>query len=102
MTYQSQRVRSDKRGIRTYHSLSYVPDQLGPGHETVSLDKSSDQSCFPLGNDGTFSSNACVCAQLCPALCDPMVCSLPGSPVHRISQARTLEWAAISSSRGSS
>ena len=41
MTYQSQRVRSGKRGIRTYHSLSYVPDQLGPGHEAVSLDKSS-------------------------------------------------------------
>ena len=61
MTYQSQRVRSGKRGIRTYHSLSYVPDQLGPGHEAVSLDKSSDQSCFPLGNEGMFSSNACAC-----------------------------------------
>ena len=32
----------------------------------------------------------------------PMDCSLPGSSVHRISQARTLEWAAISSSRGTS
>ena len=29
-------------------------------------------------------------------------CSLPGSSVHGISQARTLEWAAISFSRGSS
>ena len=34
--------------------------------------------------------------------CDPMNCSPPGSSVHRIFQARTLEWVAISSSRGSS
>ena len=44
----------------------------------------------------------CVCAQLCPTLCNPMDCSLPGSSVHGISQARILEWVAISSSRGSS
>ena len=35
-------------------------------------------------------------------LCDPMVCSLPGSSVHGILQPRILEWDAISSSRGSS
>ena len=35
-------------------------------------------------------------AQSCPTLCDPMDCSLPGSSVHGISQARILEWAAIS------
>ena len=34
--------------------------------------------------------------------CNPMDCSLPGSFVHGISQARTLEWVAISFSRGSS
>ena len=33
---------------------------------------------------------------------NPMDCSLPGSSVHRVSQARILEWVAISSSRGSS
>ena len=33
--------------------------------------------------------------------CDPMDCSLPGSSVHGISQARILEWVAISLSRGS-
>ena len=32
-------------------------------------------------------------------LCDPMHCSLPGSPVHGILQAGILEWAAIPSSR---
>ena len=29
--------------------------------------------------------------QSCPTLCDPMDCSLPGSSVHRILQARILE-----------
>ena len=41
-------------------------------------------------------------AQSCPTLCDPMDCTLPGSSVHGISQARLLEWVAISFSRGSS
>ena len=43
----------------------------------------------------------CVCASSCPTLCDLMSCSPPGSSVHGIFQARILEWAAISSSRGS-
>ena len=40
-----------------------------------------------------------LAAQLCLTLCDPMDCSLPGFSVHGISQARTLEWGAISFSR---
>ena len=44
----------------------------------------------------------CVCAQSCLALGDPMDCSLPGSSVHGIFQARILEWVVISSSRWSS
>ena len=40
--------------------------------------------------------------QSCLTLCDPMDCSLPGSSVHGILQARILEWVAIPSSRGSS
>ena len=34
-------------------------------------------------------------AQSCPTLCSPMDCSPPGSSVHRIFQARVLEWGAI-------
>ena len=41
-------------------------------------------------------------AQLCPTVCHPMDCSLPGSSVHGIFQARVLEWGAISFSRSSS
>jgi len=41
-------------------------------------------------------------AQSCLTLCDPVDCSLPGSSIHGILQARILEWVAISFSRGSS
>ena len=40
--------------------------------------------------------------QLCPTLCNPMDCSLPGSSVYRLLQARILEWIAKPSSRESS
>ena len=50
----------------------------------------------------TLESLESEVAQLCLTLCDPMDCSLPGSSVHGIFQARVLEWAAISFSRGSS
>ena len=41
-------------------------------------------------------------SQSCPTLCDPMDCSLPGSSIHGIFQARILEWVTISFSRRSS
>ena len=41
-------------------------------------------------------------SQSCLILCDPMDCSLPGSSIHGIFQARTMEWGAIAFSRGSS
>ena len=43
-----------------------------------------------------------LAARSCLTLCDPMDCSLPGSSVHGVSQARKLKWVAMSSSRGSS
>ena len=38
---------------------------------------------------------ACLVAQSCPTLCDPLNCSLTGSSVCGIFQARILEWVAI-------
>ena len=38
-------------------------------------------------------------AQSCPTLSDPMDCSLPGSSIHRICQARILEWVPLPSPR---
>ena len=37
--------------------------------------------------------------QSCPTLCNPIVCSLPGSSVHGILQARILQWVAVPSFR---
>ena len=49
-------------------------------------------------------TRCCCCwvAKSSPTPCNCMDCSLPGSSVHWISQAKILEWVAISFSRGSS
>ena len=54
------------------------------------------------GLPSVYAHLQCKLCVLCVRLCDPKVCSPPGSSVHGISQARILEWVAISSSRGSS
>ena len=52
---------------------------------------------------GIQETSCCrLVTKLCLTLCKPMDCCLPGSSVHGISQARILEWVAISFSRGSS
>ena len=74
----------------------------------AAFDKTSTQTILckimSLGSY-TVLTGACVCvlvAQLCLTLRDPVDCSLPGSSVHGILQARILEWVAIPFSRGSS
>ena len=52
-----------------------------------------------------FTSNSVHASSVgnsCLTLCDPMDYSPPGASVHRIFQARILEWVATSSSRGPS
>ena len=51
---------------------------------------------------GMVRRSDCLFDQLCPTLCHPMDCSLPGSAVHGLSQARILECVAIPFFRGSS
>ena len=65
-----------------------------PWKETQGLDHHDPQRCC-------WKLKVLV-AQSCPALCDPMDSSLTGSSVCGILQPRTLEWAAIPFSRGSS
>ena len=43
-----------------------------------------------------------LATQLYLTICNPMDCSLPGSSVHGILQARILEWVAMPFSRGAS
>ena len=91
-------------------SHSHLPRNFSPSF--------SDNPSLPstLGHPGSDSYHyrsilillefyICLCAkllQLCPTICDPMGCSPSVSSVHRILQARILEWVAISFSRGPS
>ena len=46
---------------------------------------------FPLLCPSLHEMFPCEVAQLCPTLCDPMDCSIPGYSIHGICQARVLE-----------
>ena len=51
---------------------------------------------FPIAICFGNAAAAAKSLQLCPTLCDPVDCSLPGSSVHEILQVRMLEWVAVS------
>ena len=50
---------------------------------------------------GDYHKDMPVCAQSCPAFCNPMGCRPPGPSAHGIFQTRILEWGVISCFRGS-
>ena len=60
-----------------------------------------EELCTSVSSCISLWSVEVLVTQSCPTLCDPMDCNLPGSSVHGILQARTLEWVAIPFSRGS-
>jgi len=94
-----------KQGNKIIHSKTKMEKRtlLFYRHSCCELPKSSSRPAASLLPDVNRESELKVLvAQLHPTLCDPMDCSLPGSSVHRISHARTLEWVAMPSSRGSS
>ena len=63
-------------------------------HPWDSLGKNTGVGCHFLLQCMKVKSQSEV-TQSCPTLSDPMDCSLPGSSVHGILQARVLEWGAI-------
>ena len=63
-------------------------------HPWDSLGKNTGVGCHFLLQCMKVKSESEV-AQSCPTLSDPMDCSLPGSSIHGICQARVLEWGAI-------
>ena len=69
-----------------------------PSLHSAHLGLGSDLTLGFLAGLGTHV--LCSVVQSCLTLCDPMDCSPPGSSVNGISQARILEWVAISFSRG--
>ena len=68
--------------LMTWFGFAFLDSAPPPPHHILSFETIN----------GVFKS--------CPTLCNPMDCSLPDSSVHGISQARILEWVAISFSRG--
>ena len=120
-THTSDPLSNPRRGERKeassvmYQWCNKIPVKLGtqklggfPGREHTDV-PGGDVSQFPGVWGQDFCSGpsrsllmAMPAAQLCPTLCDPKGCNLPGSSVHGILQARILEWVATSSSRGSS
>ena len=84
-----------------WRGLPFSPpgDLPDPGIETMSP---ALQAVSLLLNHWGSPYVCVLVTQSCPTLCDPMDCSLQGSSVHEIFQARILEWVAISFSRRSS
>ena len=76
--------------------------KMGTIKDTNGMDLTEAEDMKKKWQKYTESESESEVAQLCPTLCDPIDCSLPGSSVHGIFQARILEWVAISFSRGSS
>ena len=62
----------------------------------------STETCAEWRVGSAISYIIVVCAQSCLTPCDPIDCSLSGSFVHKILQARIPEWVAMPSSRESS
>ena len=92
---QSQALKCPlKHSVRRTFELSETTSFHTPTLPTISFSVS-----------GLVPGTSCcwsLVAKPCPTLCDTMDCSPPGSSVHGISQARTLEWVVISYSRGPS
>ena len=91
--------------MRVSHLESKLPPSPAPPakRNTETTPTSSRPKCRFRSklNDYCFLKRSQV-TQSCPTLHDPVDCSLPGSSVYGILQARILEWVTISFSRGSS
>ena len=74
--------------------LCATPQTAWPHHPWDSPGKNTGVGCHFLLQCMKVKSES-ESAQSCPTLSDPMDCSLPGSSIHGIFQARVLEWVAI-------
>ena len=101
-TAVTTQARQVKRILKESH---FKKKKTAPGL-TASVTLIVQMSCFAaLLTSGykllfkSLSESENEVAHSCPTLCDLMDCSLPGSSVHGVFQARVLEWFAISFSR---
>ena len=94
-----------QQSFKPYLCKSYETSKLGNGNYFLKLLQENRCSVYgtrlPPPFPSVLQTPACILfsesevAQLCPTLCDPMDCSLPGSSIRGILQARILEWVAI-------
>ena len=92
-----------KLNVTSSERLFWSPNLKKVPSPAINHRKVSSVLCDNL-NKGRGYTHVCVHAkslQSCPTLCDPLDCSLLGSSVHGIPQARKLEWVAMPSSRAS-
>ena len=85
--------------------LCWIRNQVSLSGDTLKLGKeirAKDVDCRVISKKDIVEAELCLVTQSCPTLCNPMVCSPPGSSVHWILQARILEWVAIPFSKRSS
>ena len=83
------------KSIQSCLTLGNPRDDSPPGSPALdSPGKNTGVGCHFLLQCMKIESESEV-GQLCPTPSDPMDCSLPGSSVHGIFQARVLEWGAI-------
>ena len=83
--------------------IRFLPDSI---HVSMSFSQIILHSPSPIESKSPFymifNTNDVKLLQSCPTLCESMDCSLPGTSVHEILEARKLEWVAMPFSRGSS
>ena len=91
---------SETRSLRPIITLAFY-DITYHGHPHKAS-YSPQHRRFTDPETGHHLSQKLLLTQSCLSLCNPMDCSPLGSSVHRILQARILEWVAMPSSRGSS
>ena len=84
-------------GLRTVAIPQHTPDTMSVQAFPLLCD--SDSVLMSVALRKSYLSS---CSLVASVVSDPMDCSPPGCSVHGILQARTLEWVAISSSRGPS
>ena len=82
------------KSLQSCPTLCDPIDGSPPGSPWDSPGKNTGAGCHFLLQCMKVKSESQV-AQSYPTLSDPMDCSLPGFSVHRIFQARVLEWGAI-------
>ena len=93
---------SHLEGATCHNRVHVSPVPTMPESHATSLQPSSDAFLFWLVLMNFLNSiqpKRVIVAQSCLTLCKPVDCSLPGSSVYGILQARLLEWIAISFSR---